>query len=120
MSKVIAGNGRPVVTWWYEADGYARGLAGALARVFNTFSPASRGPAGTRLGLDGYGVNRAQQWTAPLQNFRGVTQPLRSPESLRLGLGAGVSGQPGLPSTGGPVDSLALISTGQYGAGLGV
>lgn len=123
MSRVVPGNGRPITIWWYrDADGYGRGLARALAIVIATFSPASRGPAPTPVGVPGYGVNRATGYTSPQQLFGGATQPLRTPEDLRVGIGAGVSGQPGLPSTGsggGAAGSLAAMSARQYGPGFG-
>lgn len=118
--RIIHGNGRPISQWWFrDPDEYARGAARALATTINPASPASRGPAGTRVGLAGHGVNRAAGWTLPLQQFGGATAPIRTPESLRVGIGAGVSGQPGLPSTGTGVASLALMSGSQYHAGLG-
>lgn len=123
--QTFRGNGQTtVVTNYSGPDAYARAVARGLATFWNTMSPASRGPAGTRKGLPGYGVNRAPAWTLPQQNFRSSVRPVIDPQSLRLGIGAGVSGQPGLPNTSsvsGAPSWLLLMTAGQVAgkAGLG-
>lgn len=125
MARGFRGNGeKTVVTNYSGPDGYAVAVSRGLATFWNTLSPASRGPAGTRTGLVGYGVNRAGAWTAPLQNFRTAVRPVIDPMSLRLGIGAGVGGQPGLPNTAsvsGTPSWLLLMAAGQTAgkAGLG-
>jgi hypothetical protein len=107
--KVIPGNGRPVLAWVFGPDAHAERIA-SLGAMTNTFSPGARGihawpdraPTGYT-GDPGYGVNRWSGRTQfGLQNFRGALYmtPQGNPKSNRLGAGAGVSGQPGLPNTG--------------------
>lgn len=126
MSGIIEGNGgQSTIVQLNGVDGYAAKVARILAVFTNTFSPACRGAGPLPMGLDGYGVNRATGYTPPLQNFRGAARPVLRPSSTRLGAGAGVSGQPGLPGTNDMTNpgltSLALITQGQTAglAGLG-
>jgi hypothetical protein len=75
--------------------------AASLGVMTNTFSPASKGVQPQITGLSGYGVNR---WTGAtsyaLQRFTGVSSPVLYPQSAAVGIGVGVAGQPGWPSTG--------------------
>ncbi len=103
MGRRIAGNARAVTTVWFDADQQSRALAGSMAIATNTYSPMSAGvhSRGTQArgysGLAGYGVN-AQGWdVGPLQAFYGAVAPIARPLDARLGLGVGVSGQPGMP-----------------------
>lgn len=99
MRRVIPGNGRVVTTVVYGPDAWGV-QAASLGAVVNTYSRASSGKRGLQ-GLEGFGVNAwhgASPW--PMQHFRGLVRPITDPASQRLGAGAGVSGQPGLPSTG--------------------
>lgn len=120
--KTLPGNGRKVTSWVYDADIHAQRIA-SLGAYTNTMSPGSYGlhgradasPSGYT-GDPGYGVNRWAGETQPMQSFYSAVAPLMHPKSRRLGIGAGVSGQPGLPSTGAGNDpGLGL----NYGAGLG-
>lgn len=124
MTRRIPGNGHPVTTWVYGADEQSKQLATTLAVAVNTFSPMAHGvhnpPDRGRRGFTGdpgYGVNRwAGKTLDPVQHFAGAVQPIRDAKSKRLGAGAGVSGQPGLPSTGDvdPFGSLAW-ALGRFG-----
>jgi len=127
--RVIPGNSR-VVTAVYTVPDQWSVQAASLGMATNTFSPASTGihsgGASARgfVGDRGYGVNRwAGETTYPLQHFRAAVAPIADPLSQRVGLGAGVSGQPGLPSTGqatGGLSSLAWMSYSPLGrTGLG-
>lgn len=104
--KVLPGNGQPVTTWVYGADIHAQRIA-SLGVYTNTFSPGNYGLHGPHdaartgyTGDPGYGVNRFGGDIPPLQNWYSLVAPLTHPKNKRLGAGAGVSGQPGLPSTG--------------------
>ena len=100
-------------------DAWGVHMAG-LGVYTNTASPASAGVSdpnavdGYVRGDPGYGVNRALNFLAgPLQRFVGPTAPIISPSGAQLGVGAGVSGQPGLPNTGtdgGAISALAWMS----------
>lgn len=108
MRRVIRSNNRVATTVVTLPDQFAI-QAASLGFATNTFSPASAGvhsPGSSKkgpMGDPGFGVNR---WAGrlplgmQLQNFGGATAPVRQPSGPRVGLGAGVSGQPGLPSTG--------------------
>lgn len=111
--------------WLGRPDRWARQIA-SLGLVTNTFSPASAGVHGSSTqprgfsGDRGYGVNRfsgALDYAAgPVQDLISPITPIRTPASQRVGLGAGVSGQPGFPSTGqdaGGLSSLAWLGYGQ-------
>lgn len=112
MGRRIPGNARVTTALVYDPDPFSV-QAASLGLVTSTYSPASAGVhspgAGTRgfVGDPGFGVNRsAGAGGAPMQHFRGAIAPIALPDSQRLGLGAGVSGQPGLPSTGDLTGSL--------------
>jgi hypothetical protein len=119
----IPGNGRPVVAWVYGPDVHAY-RAASLGHYTNTVSPAARGvhaypdasPSGFT-GDPGYGVNRYAGKTQPVQNWYGLVAPLAAAQarSKRLGANAGVSGQPGLPSTGNDAGGLSGVSYAGYG-----
>lgn len=100
--------------------------AASLGLITNTFSPASSGliggskhpgPAGSQ-GLSGVGVNRwAGADPRPVQSFIGAAAPVADPKAQRLGFGSGVSGQPGLPSTGDQTGGLAFGTPAGLGMG---
>lgn len=120
MGRVIPGNGTPVTVTVYGPDRFSYQAAG-LGLVTNTRSPAS---SGTNFSGDrGYGVNRwAGAIPNPLQSFVSAISKVVLPNVDGLGLGAGVSGQPGLPSTGNltALNALTSMSVPQTGrAGLG-
>lgn len=104
--------------------------AASLGIMTNTLSPGSAGihspgasPRGF-VGDRGYGVNRwGGRTTYPWQTYGHAVKPVADPTAARLGIGAGVAGQPGLPSTGnqtGGLTSLAWMSWSPLGrAGLG-
>jgi hypothetical protein len=106
--QIIPGTGQRVVAWLFGPSRLSVQLANAMAIATNTFSPMSAGvhnastqPRGFT-GLAGYGVSRQAGRTGALQAFAGAAAlPLANPKSRRLGFGAGVAGQPGLPNTGG-------------------
>lgn len=86
-------------------DRMSQMLASSLAFATSTGSPMSAGmhTSGTGRGfsgLDGHGVNRWAGDSGPLQQFAGAASPMSNPQSKRLGMGTGASGQPGLPGTG--------------------
>jgi hypothetical protein len=118
--KVVPGNARVMTVLVHVPDRWGI-QAASLGVMTNTFSPASRGvhdaasPIGYIRGLLGHGVNRGAGRTPPMQHFGGAYAPAVNPKDKRLGIGAGVSGQPGLPSTGtmGGVASLGWLSLGQ-------
>lgn len=107
--RTIPGNGRTTVAIVFGPDRQSI-QAASLGMATNTWSPMSSGrhsPGGSAakgfVGDRGYGVNRMGGRTDPLQVFTGAAaaiRPVRDPRSARLGAGAGVAGQPGLPSTG--------------------
>ncbi len=128
MARTVPGNGDVVVTRWYGADRWSKALAASLAIATNTFSPMSAGvhdPGGTRRGFagdPGYGVSRFAGRTLPKQGYGQIAAPVADPLGVRLGIGAGVAGQPGLPNTGVdlPNQSMGWLSYGQLGTlGLG-
>ena len=94
--------------------------AASLGVMTNTFSPGSAGihsPGASARGFvgdRGYGTNRwAGRTTYPYQTYGHAVVPVADPTAARLGIGAGVAGQPGLPSTGtqtGGLSSLAWMS----------
>lgn len=107
---------------WYGPSQQSRELASSMAIATNTASPMSRGVPDNGVGFigdRGYGVNRfAGEIIYAVQNFYGVPKPVVAPLDQRLGFGAGVAGQPGLPSTGQSAAtdlSLGLMSMGQVG-----
>lgn len=124
--RVIPGNARQRAETYYVPDEFSI-QAASLGFATNTNSPMSAGPGqrtGRFFGDPGYGVNR---WDGALayelgtkQGQAGIAGPVLDPLAQRLGLGAGVSGQPGLPSTGdqtGGLDSLARMGYAQQGWG---
>jgi hypothetical protein len=122
MSRVIPGNGRVVAALVFEPDAHSVRLAGSMAVANNTASPMAGGLHSGRRhnygGDRGYGVNRQAGRTPPQQFFAGAAAalaPVQDPRSRRLGAGAGVAGQPGLPSTGQEAQpsALAWMSMGQ-------
>lgn len=127
MGRVIPGNGRTTIALVYGPDRQSISLAASMAIANNTFSPMAAGvhsPGASARGFvgdRGYGVNRMTGRTGPQQLLAGAAKavdPLRDPMSRRLGLGAGVSGQPGLPSTGqdNSGSPLAWLGYGQMSA----
>lgn len=101
--------------------------AASLSLATSTYSPMSAGKhspgGGSRgfVGLRGHGVNA---WNGagpyPLQVFGSAVAPVALPGSQRLGAGAGVAGQPGLPSTGDLSGAFGIFGMlGGPGPGLG-
>lgn len=128
MSRVIPGNAERVNTIRFGPGRSSVALAASLAVAIAPFSPMSAGvhSAGTQArgysGVPGFGVNRFAGRTGPMQEFYGAVVPVSDPsrQSRRLGIGAGVSGQPGLPSTGADARGIAYLGLGQLGqAGMG-
>lgn len=122
MSRVIPGNARVVVGIATVPDRFGV-QAASLGLMTHTASPASTGGrGGVFTGDRGFGVARwAGRLRGPLQLFHGAAAPVAAPSAARVGLGAGVSGQPGLPSTGDSAadGSLSWLGMGQLGrAGL--
>jgi hypothetical protein len=121
--RVIPDNARETKTVYYVPDPFSV-QAASLGFATNTISPmsAGSGPGGGRFfGDPGYGVNR---WGGALaylagtkQDQRSLAQPVLAPLSQRLGYGAGVAGQPGLPSTG--QDAAAYGSLRMMGSASG-
>lgn len=120
--RVIPGNGTTVTITVFGPDRWSV-QAASLGMLTNTRSPASSGTPYS--GDRGYGLN-GNRWTGatpyPLQHFAGAAQPVVYPQHVGVGLGSGVSGQPGLPSTGGltGLGALAAMSSSPGGRpGLG-
>lgn len=120
MGRRIRGNARTTTAVVTVPDAFSV-QAASLGIMTNTYSPASKGrpdaasPAGYASGHQGYGVNRwAGRTTYPLQHFAGVVRPVADPLSQRLGIGAGVAGQPGLPNTGGQTGGLSSLAWLSY------
>jgi hypothetical protein len=119
----LPGNGRPVTAWVYGPDIHSMRMA-SLGAYTNTLSPGARGthlyPDASPYGYTGdpgYGVNRWAGHTTPVQNWYGLVRPLSgaAAKGKRLGANAGVSGQPGLPSTGNDAGGLSGVSYAGYG-----
>lgn len=84
--------------------------AAQLGLFTNTFSVAARGSDYT--GVPGYGVNRwAGATDYPLQRFTTPITPVSVPFTPGVGIGSGVSGQPGWPSTGTSPSLASLLAT---------
>lgn len=119
MGRRIPGNGRVVTSIEFGADRQSIALAGSMAIATNPFSPMAAGvhaPATQARGFSGdpgYGVNRYGNDLGPMQQFYGAARPIAQPVSMRLGFGAGVSGQPGMPGTGQDASGLAGLDLGQ-------
>lgn len=107
-ARKIAGNRRTVTTIWFDADQQSKSIAGSMLAATLPFSPMAVGVHGPSssprgfTGLPGYGESRMGWDTPQLQVFYGAIQPVATPRpaSNRVGLGAGVSGQPGMPQSG--------------------
>jgi hypothetical protein len=96
------GNGRVVPAIVSEPDEYSTWIQRALATLTLPSGPQSnRTDTYKHVGVTGYGMNgnRFAGLTGPLQSFRGVALPVQQPSTYSLGMGAGVSGQPGLPDS---------------------
>ena len=129
LRRRIPANTRVATALVADPDRFAQQNA-SLGVMTNTFSPGSAGrhspgasPRGF-VGDRGFGVNRwSGRTTYPYQTYGHAISPVVDPRSQRLGLGAGVAGQPGLPSTGGLTggnSSIAWLSWSPLGrAGLG-
>jgi hypothetical protein len=129
LGRKIRANTRVATSIVTDPDPFAL-QAASLGVMTNTFSPGAVGvhsPGASAKGFvgdRGYGVNRwSGRTTYPLQHWAGAIKPIQDPTAQRLGLGAGVAGQPGLPSTGDQtagLTSLAWMSWSPLGrAGLG-
>lgn len=123
MPRVIRGNGRQETITVYGPDAWSY-QAASLGIATNPYGAMSAGvhTSGTPRGFSGdrgSGVNRWGGATLfPLQQFSSAVVPIAAPlpQSSYLGFGAGVSGQPGLPSTGQDATGLAsMIALGHYG-----
>lgn len=122
--REVASRDVGVLGWLARPDAFAR-QAASLGLMTNTFSPGSAGVHGSSTqprgftGDRGYGVNRfagALDYAAgSVQDLVRPVGPIRSPASQRVGLGAGVSGQPGFPNTGADAGGLASLAWLGYG-----
>lgn len=126
MSRRIPGNGRVVQSIEFGADRQSISLAASLAVATAPFSPMAAGihdrsTQARGFGMvAGYGVNRYGNDLGPIQTFYGAVAPIASPMAARLGFGAGVAGQPGMPQSGQNASGLAGLSLGQLtNAGMG-
>lgn len=113
--RVVPGNTDVTVAIVSGPDAWSQQIAGSMAIATNTFSPMAHGVHSTGgqgfTGDRGYGVNRwAGRLPYAVQNFMGPVDPIRNPRSRRLGIGAGVAGQPGLPNTGSDAGGLAPLA----------
>lgn len=124
--RVVRGNGILVTGIVFEPDRWSQ-QAASLGQAVNTFSPMSVGrhtPGASAKGFvgdRGYGVNRwagaDARAAGPRQNLAAPSAPVRAPvrSSMMLGYGAGVAGQPGLPSTGQDASGVAALGYLGYG-----
>jgi len=120
MRRIWRGNGEVAPTVLLGPDEYSVELQQGLTVLTHPASPRNQGTATHKhVGLLGYGLNgnRFAGLTGPLQDFRGAARAVQQPARANVGIGAGVSGQPGLPGTALPgIDnSLAMMSLGQLG-----
>lgn len=133
--REIPGNGSVHTFTFFGPDPLSVQMSNTMAIVPKTYSPYSRGVHDHGrwgfTGLPGYGVGSGLQHngrsTGPVQRFWGAIAPIRAEnaKNKRLGIGAGVSGQPGLPNTGdGNIGPLGLMTSvgglGLGGLGLGL
>src|SRR5207342_1982472 len=119
FGKKIQNNGRVTTVTYYVPDRFAV-QAASLGMATNTFSPMSSGTsaggASARgpMGLPGYGMNRFAGERAyqrgTKQDLGAPVAPVLYPRSRRLGLGSGVAGQPGMPSTGADTSGFGAIA----------
>lgn len=127
--RVVPGNARVTSAVYTVPDAWGV-QAASLGVMTNTFSPGAVGvhdPGASAkgwMGDRGYGVNRwAGRTSYPLQTFGQPIAPIADPSARRLGIGAGVAGQPGLPNTGeqtGGLSSIAWLTYNPLGrTGLG-
>ncbi len=108
MARRIPGNRRTVEQVWFDADRQSKALAASMAAATAPFSPMAAGvhnrstQARGYSGVPGMGFsgNRLLHDVGPFQNFTGAARKVSNPSWLRLGFGAGVSGQPGMPQSG--------------------
>jgi hypothetical protein len=119
--RVVPGNTRVTTAVYTVPDRWGVQAAG-LGVMTNTFSPAANGVHGPTpdmggssargwMGDRGFGVNRwAGRTDYPLQTFGQSIVPVADPSARRLGIGAGVAGQPGLPNTGSQTGGLSSIA----------
>lgn len=124
----IPGNTERSTALVYGPDAQSRQLATMMALSSLPFSPMAAGvhsagasPRGF-VGDRGYGVSRFSGETLPYQRTAQATAPIARPQDRTLGLGAGVAGQPGYPSTGTGMASganpLIWMSAFQVGPGM--
>lgn len=118
------GNGRHVSSIEFGPGSTSVELATSMAMATLPFSPMAAGvhdpstqPRGYAM-VQGYGVNRMGNDVGPIQNFYGAVAPIaKAPKrpSAKLGIGAGVAGQPGMPSSGMDTTggAVTLLSLGQ-------
>jgi hypothetical protein len=93
-------------------DEYSLMLNRSLAIATNTLSPMSRGVGdGLYLGLSGHGGNAWEgSLNVPLQDFRGVANPIRYPQHVSVG------GETGAPGTkGSTLAGVAGVLAAQTG-----
>lgn len=120
----IPDNSHAVTTIVYGPSPESVELAASMAIANSPASPMASGVhsngGGFASAVQGYGVNRfGGKIPYAAQEFYSAVRTSAEPLNLRLGYGAGVSGQPGLPSTGqsGMVDqTLGLMSMSQTGS----
>jgi hypothetical protein len=119
MGRIIRGNRRAQVTIINEPDPFAVQVQ-SLGVATNTFSPQSKGTGDRGYSGDrGYGVNRFAGDTLPHIPLHAAQQPALTPSQYNLGIGAMVSGQPGLPNTGAESAGSALAWMSGIPQGLG-
>jgi hypothetical protein len=112
--RVVPGNAQQVtVTVFGPGDRWST-QAASIGIMTNTRSPAASGTPYS--GDRGFGLN-GNRWTGatsyPYQRFNHPPAPIAMPQTVGVGLGSGVSGQPGLPSSGGLTGLRALAFMSQ-------
>lgn len=122
--REIPANIQPAIAWVSGPDHMSQMLASSLAFATTTSGIMAAGvhTSGTDrgfAGVNGHGVNRWAGRTDPQQGFTGAAAPNGSAEARRLGFGAGPSGSPGLPNTGGnsALGWLGYVPGGRPGIG---
>jgi hypothetical protein len=121
MGRTIRGRWHPQVTIVNDPDAFAL-QAQSLGIATLSQSPMSMG-TGDRgyIGDRGYGLNGNQFTgdTLPHLPIQAPAQPVLTPSQTNVGIGAMVSGQPGLPNSGSetPASALSWMSSIPHGMG---
>lgn len=120
MGRLIRGRSRVTTAVVCDPDAFAVQAAslGMMTAPFGQGSVGVHSPGASARGFTGdrgFGVNRwAGRTTYPLQHYAGAIGPVADPTAQRLGIGAGVAGQPGMPNTGDQTGGLSAVAWMSY------